>query len=69
MTYSWLDDHTITKKDFESLDPFAKGYWVYLGGTRKDQPNIPAVYVPDDSEKEEYEQGQMRGVISEEDNS
>ena len=68
MTYKWQDTHTITKQDWESLDPYAKGYWVYLLGARKDQPNVPESYEPTEIEAAEYHAGQQRAVQSVQDN-
>ena len=32
----------MTKEQFESLSPQARGYTAYMAGSRDDQPNVPA---------------------------
>ncbi len=34
----------LSKREFQRLSPFGKGVAVYMGGERKDEPNIPPVY-------------------------
>lgn len=54
----------VTKKAFDAFSPRSKGYAVYMAGERKDQPNIPKIWVPPDEESRvEYDKGQAAAVL------
>lgn len=56
----------ITKEEFEALDPFHRGWAVYMAGAREDQPNVPQEDnpYPDGSEEaSEWDRGQQRACI------
>lgn len=52
----------LTKEDFESLNPRSRGWVVYMGGCRDDQPNIPDEsnpYPVGSSEHQQWERGRQ----------
>jgi len=53
----------ITKRDFNKMTPFQKGYAVYLFGANDDYPAVPAVFVPTLIEKEQYQAGQQQAML------
>ena len=36
-----MSNKVLTKEEFEALDPYNRGYAVYMMGARADQPNVP----------------------------
>ncbi len=52
-----------SKKDFEKLDGFNKGWIVYMRGAWKEEPHVPRTYKPTSEEKEEYKRGANAAMI------
>lgn len=53
----------VTTQEFAALSAGAKGYAVYMLGSRDDQPNVPETYTPTDGERADYAAGQMHAAI------
>lgn len=58
----------VTAKQFEALGPGAKGYLVYMLGSRKDQPHVPENYRPSPGEIKQFAAGQQQAIIEAQDN-
>lgn len=52
-----------TPEQFDALTPWEKGYVVYLCGARDDEPNVPEEFHPSPEDAEQYDAGQMAGVL------
>ena len=57
----------LTKLEFDSLPPYPKGYAVYMLGARKDEPNVPRRYKPNEDEREEFDRGERQAVLDAQD--
>lgn len=55
-------------EEFEKLNAFDKGYFVYMLGARNDELYVPRYYHPKGDEKEDFMKGQHRAVIVAQDN-
>lgn len=49
-----MKPYPLSKKEFERLSPYARGYAVYTAGWRPDQPNIPDETNPYPEDSEDY---------------
>ncbi len=52
-----------TKSQFERMNLFAKGYWVYMAGADPDEPNIPESWAPPKHYRKRYEAGQQHAIL------
>lgn len=55
----------ITKKAFNALSPYGRGYMVYMCGERVDQPNVPDEpnpYPPGSRAARRWDRGQAAAV-------
>lgn len=57
----------ITKSEFNAMPPRHKGYAVYMGGCRDDQPNIPRSFTPEPKDAVEYHAGYFAASLEAQD--
>jgi hypothetical protein len=58
---------TISKREFEALEPFERGYVSYTLGGREDQPNIPDEdnpYMKGSKEYKAWERGAWQAYLA-----
>jgi len=54
-------------EEFEDLNAFNKGYYVYMLGEHEGEPFVPKEYFPDKKNKKRYNEGQWEAMLEAQD--
>lgn len=58
--------HILSKEEFESLKPWARGFIVYMNGTRDDQHNVPDEknpYAEGSADHDDWDSGNYQAML------